>query len=156
MKKIFLAVLVICIASTVNAQNLSSTYKTAIGAKVYFQDGTDGGINIKHFLNNKAALEGTLLFSRYSIGIEGLYEWHDDIAGAPGLKWYAGAGGLIGFYTKKHFDDDVYFALRGAFGLDYKIKGAPINLAFDLNPSFILSPDTDFNFGAGLAMRFAL
>ncbi len=155
MKKILIAVAVICFATTLNAQNVGTNYKTALGAKVYFEDGEFGGLNIKHFLNSKGALEGSVLFGRASTAVELLYEWHDDIKGAPGLKWYVGGGGLIGFY-KERYSDDTYFALRGTVGLDYKVRGAPIVFAFDLNPNLLLSPDTDFNFGAGLAMRFAL
>lgn len=68
-------------------------------AKIYFGNGTTGGINIKHFLNKTAALEGSLLFATGALGIEGLYEYHGNITGAPGLKWYAGAGGIIAFST---------------------------------------------------------
>lgn len=138
------------------AQATGSSYRTALGAKVYFGDGTTGGINIKHFLNSTGALEGSLLFEKGFMGIEGLYDWHQNIQGAPGLKWYVGGGGLLFFPTKDEYGNDVLFALRGALGLDYKFNGAPINLSFDLNPVFTLTPDTDFNFWAGLAFRFAL
>lgn len=89
------------------------------------------------------------------MGIEGLYEYHGDIAGAAGLKWYVGGGGIVAFGTEKNAGNDVLFGLRGNLGLDYKIPGAPINLAFDIDPTFILVPTTNFDFGAGLAFRFA-
>jgi hypothetical protein len=148
----FIILLFAC--QTVVAQSTGSSYRTALGAKIYFGDGTIGGINIKHFLNSHGALEGSLLFASHAIGIEGQYDWHDNIAGAPGLKWYVGGGGLLGFSTLKNVDNDVSFSLKGAIGLDYKITGAPINLSFDLNPIFTLAPDTDFDFWAGLAFRF--
>lgn len=139
---------------TTLAQSTGSSYRTAIGAKVYFGDGSTGGINIKHFLNSHGALEGSLLFEKHFLGIEGMYDWHGFIQGATGLKWYVGGGGVIFFPTKE--DYDVVFALKGAMGLDYKFTGAPINLSFDLNPIFVLAPDTDFDFWAGLAFRFTL
>lgn len=158
MKKItIIAVAMICLLTltqTAFSQSTGSTYRTALGAKAYFGDGTTGGINLKHFLNNKGALEASLLFERGHLGVEGLYDWHGDINGAAGLKWYVGGGGLIFFPTDDDYGDDVLFALRGTLGLDYKFTGAPINVSFDLNPVFALTPDTDFDFWAGLAFRF--
>ncbi len=143
-------------SQTVVAQSTGSTYRTALGAKVYFGNGTIGGINIKHFLNNHGALEGSLLFEKGFLGVEGQSDGHADIVGANGLKWYVGGGGLLVFPTKDEYGDDVGFALKGALGLDYKFTGAPINISFDLNPVFWLTPDTDFDFWAGLAFRFTL
>lgn len=47
------------------------------------------------------------------------------------------------------------FGLRTTLGLDYKISGAPIDLAFDIDPTFTLAPTTSFDFAGGLAFRFA-
>lgn len=158
MKKVtIIAVAMICLLTltqTAYSQSTGSSYRTALGAKMYFGDGSLGGINIKHFLNNRGALDASLLFERGFLGVEGLYEWHDDINGAAGLKWYVGGGGLILFPTRDKYGDDVWFALRGTLGLDYKFTGAPINVSFDLNPVFNLAPSTDFDFWAGLAFRF--
>lgn len=156
-KTTIIAVAVICLLTltqTAYSQSTGSTYRTALGAKAYFGDGTTGGINLKHFLNSKGALEASLLFERGHLGVEGLYDWHGDINGAAGLKWYVGGGGLLFFPTDDDYGDDVMFALRGTLGLDYKFTGAPINVSFDLNPVFALTPDTDFDFWAGLAFRF--
>ena len=93
------------------AQSTGSSYRTALGAKVYFGDGTTGGINVKHFLNNHGALEASLLFEKGHLGFEGMYDWHGDIQGAAGLKWYVGGGGLLFFPTDDDYGDDVLFAL---------------------------------------------
>ncbi len=158
MKKVFAILLLTCVmmgAKQANAQNMGSSYKTAIGAKGYFGDGSIGGINIKHFFTGATALEGSLLFKSHFVAIEGLYEWHGNITGASGLKWYVGPGGYLGFINGTN-DNKAVFALRGTLGLDYKFTGAPIDIAFDVNPTFQLTPDTDFNFYAGIAFRFAL
>jgi hypothetical protein len=145
--------LMLCLGA--KAQNTSSSYRTAIGAKIYFGDGSSGGINIKHFMNRTAALEGSLVFFSGALGVEGLYEYHGNITGARGLKWFTGAGGILAFSTRKHSDESVLFGIRGTAGLDYKITGAPINVAFALDPTFVVAP-TDFDFAASLAFRFAL
>ncbi len=163
MKKFLILIIIVSFAFIMQAKaqktgstgSTGSNYRTAVGAKIYFGDGTTGGINIKHFLNRTAALEGSLLFSTGVLGIEGLYEYHGDIAGAPGLKYYVGAGGIIAFSTDKYSSDDVAFGIKTTIGLDYKISGTPIDLAFDLDPTFTLAPVTSFDFGAGLAFRFA-
>ncbi len=136
---------------------MGSSYRTALGGKFYFGNGSAGGINLKHFTNTRGALEGTVLFYNKALGIELLYEWHNPIAGAAGLKWYVGGGGLVAFSTRNDdTDNETLFGLRGTLGLDYKFTGAPINVAFDVNPTFVLTPHSDFNFGAGLAFRFTL
>ncbi len=162
MKKILLFFVLFMAVSfavgSVYAQNLSSTYKTAVGAKAYFGNGSVAGINAKHFMNNSTALEGSLLFKNGFVGLEGIYQWHGKINGANGLKWYVGPGAWLGFYNNKSkFDNNnsVLFALKGNLGLDYKFSGAPINVAFDVNPTFSLSPVSDFSFLAGFAFRFA-
>lgn len=157
MKKIIAIVLFACAVALSNetkAQNLGSNYKTSIGAKGYFGDGSIGGINIKHFTKANTALEGGLYFRDNFILLEGMYEWNGNIEGAPGLKWYTGPGAWLGFFTKG--PDDVLFALKGTLGIDYKFNGAPINVAFDINPTFSLTPSTNFDFYAGIAFRFAL
>ena len=153
-------ILIFLTSQTVVAQSTGSSYRTALGAKIYFGDGSIGGINVKHFLNSNGALEGSLLFARGAMGFEGQYDWHGNIQGASGLKWYVGGGGLLLFSTNDDHrwndndDDDVFFGLKGALGLDYKFTGAPINVSFDVNPVFWLTPSTDFDFFAGLAFRF--
>ncbi len=147
------------------AQNMGSSYKTALGAKGYFGDGSIGGINVKHFFNPAGALEASLLFRSHYVALEGIYEWHGPIQGARGLKWYVGPGAELGVRSHGHHprnddrhDDhnDAVFSMKGVIGLDYKFTGAPINIAFDVNPTFRLTPNTDFNFYAGMAFRFAL
>jgi len=162
-KIIVILLLTLCIegAQKVNAQNLGSNYKTSLGAKGYFGDGSIGGINLKHFFTRYDAMEASLLFKHNYVAIEGIYEWHGPITGARGLKWYVGPGAQLGFLSHRHKHDDnddhtdAVFALKGTLGLDYKFTGAPINIAFDVNPTFRLTPDTDFNFYAGMAFRFA-
>ncbi len=152
----FLVTALVTLSSSAFSQNMSSSYRTSVGAKGYFGNGSIAGINIKHFLKGSSALEGSLLFRNGFVGFEGVYEWHGDISGADGLKWYVGPGAWLGFYNNRGGgNSSAMFALKGAVGLDYKFSGAPINVAFDLNPTFSLTPVTDFDFFAGFAFRFA-
>ena len=81
MKKgiVFLFASILVSVASVNAQ----TYQTALGAKFYAGNGSVGGINIRHSLQQNAALEGSLLFfNGGGLGIEGLYEYQGPVNGA--------------------------------------------------------------------------
>ncbi|TCD12494.1 hypothetical protein EZ449_00125 [Pedobacter frigidisoli] len=155
MRKLFTilgCIALFAIATTsVKAQN----YKNAIGGRF----GTANGISFKTGLNKGAMLELIGNF-RSNKGIDylrltGLYEIYNPINGAEGLTWYYGGGGTIGSYKIKGYDSDVYLGLNGVLGLDYKFKGAPINLSLDWVPTLQLTPDTDFYSGdVGLGVRF--
>lgn len=142
--------------SAVQAQSMGSDYKTALGFKVY-----PGAISIKHFTKSNVAIEGLGYFWNYGSRITGLYEFHGNVNGAPGLKWYAGPGAHIGFWNDKwkneysNRDNGVAIGIDGVLGLDYKINGAPINLSIDWQPSFNLIGYNYFEGGwGGLAMRY--
>lgn len=157
MKKMFIVAICLLGISAVQAQSMGSDYKTALGFKVY-----PGAISIKHFTKSNVAIEGLGYFWNYGSRITGLYEFHGNVNGAPGLKWYAGPGAHIGFWNDKwkneysNRDNGVAIGIDGVLGLDYKIKGAPINLSIDWQPSFNLVGYNYFEGGwGGLAMRYA-
>ncbi len=157
MKKMFIVAICLLGISAVQAQSMGSDYKTALGFKVY-----PGAISIKHFTKSNVAIEGLGYFWNYGSRITGLYEFHGNVNGAPGLKWYAGPGAHIGFWNDKwkneysNRDNGVAIGIDGVLGLDYKINGAPINLSIDWQPSFNLIGYNYFEGGwGGLAMRYA-
>jgi hypothetical protein len=157
------AAMLLCINMNTNAQrsaskrsnsNGSSNYTTALGVK--FLDGA--GITLKHFVNDKAAIEGVGYFWNRGARITGLYELHFDIAGAEGLKWYIGPGAHIGFYNNKYsdkFGNRSFGGVDGVLGLDYKVKAAPLNFSLDWQPSFEFGEDRGFTGSwGGFAIRF--
>ena len=154
----FLSILLVFVflaGSQLQAQSVGSEYRTALGVKVY-----PGAISIKHFTNDHTALEGLLSFWRYGFRFTGLYEYHGDINGAPGLKWYVGPGAHLGFYNDRwgraYVDEDnrLDLGIDGVIGLDYKINGAPLNLSLDWQPSFTILADPEFRSWGGLGVRF--
>ncbi len=129
----------------------SQEYKTALGVKFY-----PGAITFKHFLDSKSAVEAIGYFYNHGTRITGLYELHYDISGAPGLKWYIGPGAHLGFYDSK-WGGGVSVGVDGVLGLDYKFKGAPINLSLDWQPSFEFGNRRNKGFNGdwgGLAIRY--
>jgi hypothetical protein len=139
------------IAIGANAQSMGETYKSALGIKVW--DGA--GISYKQFTNKKNwAVEGIGFFWRDGFRVTGLYEFHGPINGADGLQYYIGPGAHIGFYDTGNGNKAI-LGLDGVLGLDYKIKGAPINVSLDWQPSIEFSGGRGFNSGwGGLGVRF--
>ena len=138
MRKAFLlsSVAVMFSILTVSAQKTGargSSYTTALGVKFY-----PGAVTLKHFIKTDVALEGIAYFFDRGLRVTGLYEFHGDINGAPGLKWYIGPGAHVGFYNSKYYEGNSYVGvgIDGVLGLDYKFNGAPINLSLDWQPSF--------------------
>ena len=149
--KLTLTLIALLFAFAANAQNNSSSYKTAVGVKFY-----PGAITVKHFVKETAALEGIAYFWNKGFRFTGLYELHYDLLQVEGLKWYVGPGAHIGFYNDKYYDGNTLFGIDGIIGVDYKIKGAPLNLSLDWNPSFEFGANSaGFNSFGGLAIRFA-
>ena len=154
MRKIILLPLVIFLTITIsqaqNSSTNSSSYKNALGVKVL--DG--GGITFKHFVSGNNALEFIGYFWNRGTRITGLYEIHGPISGASGLKWYIGPGAHIGFYNTK-YGDGSFVGLDGVLGLDYKFKGAPINMSIDWQPSFEFGDNRGFvGSWGGFAVRY--
>jgi hypothetical protein len=164
MKKQLLAlgiILFIGIGNVTAQSNVNShSYKTALGVKFY-----PGAVTLKHFVKPNAALEGIGYFWNRGARITGLYEFHGDINNAPGLKWYIGPGAHIGFYNdkynyggfynNKYRDGGTSIGVDGVLGLDYKFKGAPINMSIDWQPSFEFGDYSGFNGNwGGLAIRY--
>ncbi|MBC7948782.1 MAG: hypothetical protein H7Y42_12915 [Chitinophagaceae bacterium] len=153
MRKAFFIAVIFLITTTVQAQSKSansSTYKTALGVKVW--DG--GGISLKHFFNQRQAGELIAYFWSHGIRFTGLYEIHGDINGATGLKWYIGPGAHIGVYNDK-YGDGGYIGIDGVIGLDYKFSGAPINISLDWQPSFEFGDGRGFTGSwGGLGIRY--
>lgn len=153
MKSLLIALISFFIVISANAQSRStnsSSYRTALGVKVW--DG--GGISFKHFVNGNNALELIGYFWNRGTRITGLYEIHGPISGATGLQWYIGPGAHIGFYNSKN-GDGAFAGIDGVLGLDYKFRGAPINMSLDWQPSFEFGDGRGFygNWG-GLGIRY--
>lgn len=153
MRKVIVLGMSLLLFTVTHAQSKStnsSSYRTALGVKVW--DG--GGISFKHFLQEKGALELIGYFWNRGSRITGLYEIHGPINGAEGLKWYIGPGAHVGFYNTK-YGDGSFIGVDGVLGLDYKFRGAPINMSLDWQPSFEFGDNRGFvGSWGGLGIRY--
>lgn len=152
MKKILVIMLIAAFSSfSAKSQSMGRTYKTALGVKVW----NGGGVTFKSFITSQHAIEVIGYFYKQGSRFTGLYEFHGDIEGADGLKWYAGPGVHIGFYNKKYVAEGTIIGLDGVLGLDYKINNAPINISLDWQPSFEFGDNRGFlGSWGGLGVRY--
>lgn len=152
MRRTIIALVVLTLMGTtaLKAQNMSSSYTTALGVKFY-----PGAISLKHFIQDDAAIEGLGYFWNRGFRLTGLYEFHHDINSVEGLKWYVGPGVHVGFYDTKYYGGGTSVGIDGVLGLDYKFRDAPINMSLDWQPSFEFGSYDGFDGGwGGLGIRY--
>jgi hypothetical protein len=160
MKKIlpaFLFVAAISFTQNLSAQDTpqDAAYKTALGVRL----STDAAIvsnslSIKHFINNKLAVEGLISFAD-PVAIGGLLEVHKELPSVQGLKWFYGAGVYIGFDSDKAKASRNLLGAMGVVGLDYKFANIPLNLSLDWKPELHIIEDINFEPAAvGFSARF--
>lgn len=155
-KAVSIFIIVVTTFSTLKAQNLGSDYTTAVGLKFY-----PTSITVKHFLQEDRAIEGLIYLWEDGYRFTGLYEFHGDINGVEGLKWYAGFGGHIGAYGKQwkidnpNKNQNTTIGVDGVLGLDFKFTDVPINLSADWQPSYNFTGYNYLEAGwAGLSVRY--
>ncbi len=142
-------------ASSVSAQSATgSDYTNAIGLGIDFGNGgTLVGPSFKHFFTENHVGLAELLFGNRTTAIQVFYQYHQEIEGASGLRWFAGAGPSIHLYK-----GGSTFGLGPQGGLDYKIPSVPLSFSFDWRPRLLFhSGDSDFEAGRfGLGFRYAI
>ncbi|NDV44914.1 hypothetical protein [Flagellimonas sediminis] len=133
------------------AAKAQTSYKAALGLGIdAIDNSTFVGATGKYFFTANHVGQADLGFESNATIITVLYSYHKSFRGAPGLRWYVGAGPSIILR-----DGDNSFALRPHLGLDYKINGVPIVLNFDWRP-FVGLGDAGNEVGAfGLGLQFA-
>lgn len=158
MKKIFLSSMLVtgifCF-STLHAQE----YQTALGVRLSSSSAmVNNSISIKHFVNEKMAIEGLLSFGD-PLAIGALFELHKPMA-ASGLTYFYGAGAYIAFLKKVNTTTlktttDPNFGAQGVLGLDYKFNNIPLNISIDWKPELNIVSDINFEPAAiGFTARF--
>ena len=158
MKKIIVTVVLfvgIGLFNTLSAQN----YKTALGVRLSSSTAmVNNSVSIKHFINEKVAIEGLLSFGD-PLAIGALVEIHKPLA-ASCLSWFYGAGGYIGFVktlntTTQKTNTDTNIGAQGVIGLDYKFNNVPLNISLDWKPELNIVTDINFEPAAiGFTARF--
>ncbi len=135
----------------------AESYDTGIGIR----GGWASGLTAKHFIGDKAALEGILSTRWRGFNITGLYEIHNIAFDTPGLYWFYGFGGHIGFWDGNRnpwFDDtDNYtvFGIDGIIGMEYVFADLPLTVGIDWKPAINIAGHGGFWGDSGaLSIRY--
>jgi hypothetical protein len=164
MKKIIAVCLLLAAIGSVNkvtAQNNPSgnAYKTALGVRLSSSNAMQSNsISIKHFINEKMAVEGLFTFGD-PLALGALLEFHKPLS-ASGLTYFYGAGGYIAFLktvnvTTQKSSTDPNIGAQGIIGLDYKFNNVPLNISLDWKPELNIVSDINFEPAAiGFTARF--
>ncbi|MFO7978694.1 MAG: hypothetical protein R6U64_08555 [Bacteroidales bacterium] len=145
MKKFIITSIIACCFVSVS---LAQDYNTGIGVRA----GISNGLTIKHFVSERAALEGLIASRWQGIELTLLYEIHNQAFNTERLNWYYGFGGHVGFWDGRHTSDRwgepdqqyTVIGLDGILGLEYNFSEIPINLSLDWKPAFNLSGHRGF------------
>ncbi len=155
---------ILCISLFLSAIVFTTTasaqaYKTGIGVRLSSaQAMVNNSISLKHFLNEKSAIEVLFSFGD-PLAIGALYEVHKPFS-SEGLQWFYGGGGYLGFVkswnpNKNRNETDVNVGAQGVLGLDYKFVNLPLNISLDWKPELNLVSDINFEPAAiGFTARF--
>ena len=152
MKK-FIVIIVLVLSA--NFSSNAQDYQTAVGLRL----GAYNGASVKHFLNEKGAIEGILTTKWNSFQITGLYEYHLDFPDVDELNWYFGGGASVRNYQEninKYTDTGSSLGLVGVIGIEYTFIDIPLSLSLDWMPYFPLVYDYYIGGydGGGLTIRY--
>lgn len=137
----------------------NSGYKTSLGVRLSSSNAmVNNSVSIKHFINDKMAVEGLFSFGD-PLAFGALLELHKPLA-SEGLSWFYGGGAYLGFVKKVNVNTqktttDPNFGAMGVIGLDYKFSNIPLNLSLDWKPELNIVSDINFEPAAiGFSARF--
>ncbi len=148
------SMMLMCWSSLFAQEEITTTaepaYRTAVGIRIGPNSpAVSTGITVKHFLDDRHALEGMLGLTN-GVGFCGLYEWHQPIASVENLQWFAGGGAFLGVRESR-----TLLGVAGIVGLDYKFPQIPLNISIDWKPELNLINDVGYDgAGVGLSARF--
>ena len=132
-------------------------YKTAFGFKGGYPG--FGSLNAKHFISESSALEatfGSISRENYGTGAFFIVDYEIQNSLESYFSWYYGGGVLLGFTTKNQENSTLQFGINTTVGLEYSFEEVPINCALNMGPLIFINPESRFNWGGGLAIRYAI
>jgi len=138
---------------------MAQNYESAIGVR----GGLFNGVTYKQAITPQNYFEGIASFRWEGFMVTGLYEIVKPLdANAPGLDWYYGFGGHVGFFDADNdgpwdegdFDGPIIGA-DGILGIEYTFAEVPINLSLDWKPSInLVGYDEFWGDNAAFSIRY--
>lgn len=159
--KIRLLILVISVL-TLNT-TVAQQYKTSIGVRGDWSNlDTDlAELSAKHFFDRNNGLEANFGFAKEYFWLEGMYHHNQTLKGD--VDWYFGGGADFGYWNT-NYDRRYNVNERSGFwsgtsavvGVEYTTSFIPINLSFDVGPTFRLVPERKAGIKVGFSLRYAI
>lgn len=133
-------------------RNQGAAQDQGFGLGVIFGEPT--GLSGKYWISQRNAVDGGLAWSFKKNGylhLHGDYLWHFTgvFPDADRLVLYAGPGGRIGFAGTQSV-----IGIRIVGGLAYDIRGAPMDVFFEIAPVVDLLPQTAGSLNGGIGVRY--
>jgi hypothetical protein len=146
MKKIFM---IIAIVALLSHPIYTQTKDFGLGIIL----GEPTGLSAKLWTGGNNAFDFAAAWSFKGDGsmlLQADYVWHNILTRASSgqLAVYYGIGGRV------IFSDDPNAGARIPIGLDYQFTSAPIDIFVELAPILDVIPETDFDLGGDLGVRF--
>lgn len=165
---VILGITALCILpySHINAQSSSQNGLKAYSTGIGLRGGFTSGLSVKHFVSDKAAVEGIIGSRWHGFSLTGLYELHTRNAlKVSSLSWEYGIGARVGFYDgryyrgwkdKVYYDDRNYTAVSivGIFGLEYQFHEIPFTVGLDIMPYADITGRSDSWIDGSLSFRY--
>ncbi|WP_396188997.1 outer membrane protein [Flavobacterium sp.] len=158
-KNLFTAILLVVLACSGQAQNLS---KNALGLRLGDNDGFGGEISYQRAISSDTRLEFDLGWRNSkdydAVKLAALHQWVWNIDG--GFNWYAGVGGGIGSWKTNTYyinnvkykgDSNTVLFAAGDIGIEYNFD-IPLQLSLDFRPEIYFSDSINDDFGPDVAL----
>ncbi len=149
--RIFIICLILTGATQAQTVMRNHYYQTAVGFKYH-----PTAITVKQALFNQHMVEGLLYFYK-GARITGLYEFHRKFKNSNSFRWYVGPGVHVQFNDDGSVNGgNNYMGLDAVIGIDWKLKGIPLNISADWQPSFdFVDNGNNFKGGfGGISFRY--
>jgi hypothetical protein len=145
MKKIFITLLLVAVATTVSQ---AQKYRTAAGIRL---GGDQFGATVQQRVAEKSTLEGIALVGSREYSGTLLYQRHFPILGKR-FNYYLGGGGHVGNLK----DHGVFTGVDAIVGVEYKINGLPLLLSADVKPALHINHEDWVNLATGISIRYVI
>lgn len=145
MKKAIIILLLTVFSLGVSAQDKN------LGAGLIIGEPT--GFSAKYWLGSYDALDAGVAWSMtngwFHVHADYLRHFFDVIPVEVGkLPLYAGVGARIGFGS------EIVLGLRIPLGINYLFQDYPLDIFLEVVPGILITPDTQFDMGGGIGVRY--
>jgi hypothetical protein len=153
MKKMIVVPLVIVFAVS---QASASSDQGKLGFGVVL--GAPTGLSVKYWRSQRIAYQGSIgAMFKGGLMIGADYLDHENALKMEDLPFYYGAGlfiGNAGIGGPDYSHNKLALGVRGVFGLDYLPREYPFDVAIELGPALLLTPDVGIGVQLSVAFRF--